>query len=105
MKVTAESSGQSPWAPTTSSAPSPFCTVISVAPAKWPPSRRATASRSVPLQATITSSGSGNAAGSLAATTREMKSPRPEMRRPSSFSARACSSRRVSTDTSATRAR
>ena len=36
---------------------------------------------------------------------RAVKSARPETRRPCSFSARACSSRRVSTDTSATRAR
>ncbi len=105
MNVTDERSGQSPWAPTISSAPRPFWIVITVAPAKRPASRAATGSRSVPLQATITSSGSGSASGSAAAVTCAVKSARPETRRPCSLSARACSSRRVRIETSATRAR
>ena len=56
------------------------------------------------LHATITSSASSSA-GSWEARTRTVKSPRPETRRPCSFNARACASRRVSTETSATRAR
>src|SRR5205085_485138 len=47
----------------------------------------------------------GRAAGSVAARTRVTKSWRPETLRPSAFRAWACSSRRVSTDTSATRPR
>ena len=36
MNVTAEISGQSPWRPTISSAPRPFCTVITAASGQWP---------------------------------------------------------------------
>jgi hypothetical protein len=105
MKVTAETSGQRPCAPTIASAPSPFCTVITVAPANADSSRVATASRSTPLHATMTRSGSGSACGSVDARTRAVWPPRPLTRSPSRSSAAACSSRRVSTDTSQTRPR
>ena len=105
MKVTAERSGHAPCAATTSSAPSPFCAVMTVAFAKRPASDAASGSRSPPLHARITRSASPSSAGSVEATTRAVKSERPETRRPCSFSVRACSSRRVSTATSATRAR
>src|SRR3954468_1383233 len=106
MKVTAERSGHAPCAATISSAPSPFWIVITVAPASVPLRPAASGSRSVPLQARIASSASpGSAAGSAVASSRAVKSPRPETRSPCSRSAAACSSRRVSTVTSATCAR
>src|SRR5881628_849133 len=47
MNVTAETSGQSPLRATSSSAPSPFWIVITVAPAMRPASRSAAVSTSV----------------------------------------------------------
>src|SRR6266550_2334613 len=106
MNVTAERSGHPPCVATISSAPSPFWIVITVAPASVPSRRATSASRSVLLQARIASSAAaGSAAGSAVASSRAVKSPRPETRRPCSRKAAACSSRRVSTVTSATCAR
>ena len=106
MNVTEERSGQSPCAATISSAPSPFWTVITVAPASLPSSRAASGSRSVPLQARIASSASGSAAGSAVASTCAVKSARP---RDAEARARAAPPRAPragsSTETSATRAR
>src|SRR4051795_3865559 len=106
MNVTADRSGHSPCAATISSAPSPFWIVITVAPASAPSSCAASGSRSVLLHARIASSASaGSVAGSAVASSRAVKSPRPETRSPCSRNAAACSSRRVSTVTSATCAR
>ena len=105
MNVTPETIGQSPWLRTTSSAPRPFWTVTIVASAKRPSSAVTAASRPVPFVATIATSNAGIAAGSAVAWTAVSKSARPETRRPRSSSACACSSRRVSTQTSATRLR
>ena len=97
MNVTAEISGHAPCVRMISSAPRPFCTVITVAPGKWPSSVAAAASSSVVFVATITRSGSGSSRGSAAAVTRAVKSWRPETRNPSRLSTSACSARRVST--------
>ena len=106
MNVTAERSGHSPCAATTSSAPRPFWIVITVALGRRPSSVAASGSRSVPLHARIASSvSSGRRNGSAVAASSAVKSERPETRRPFSRSAVACSSRRVSTVTSATWAR
>ena len=105
MKVIAEMSGHGPYRRTISSAPRPFWTVISVASGKCPSIADATASRSVPLHAMIPRSKAGRPAGSTLASTCASRSLRPVMRKPRSFSASACSRRRVKTETSATCAR
>ena len=64
MKVTAERTRRPGNA---SSAPRPFCTVITAAPGQWPSRRAAAASSSVVFVATIASSGSGSSAGSVEA--------------------------------------
>ena len=105
MNVTADSSGQSPCAATISSAPSPFCTVISVAPEKCPASRAARRRGRCPCtrgsrglrRAARRVVGRGDARGEVGAARDAQALARS--------SARACSARRVSTETSATRAR
>ena len=65
MNVTAERIGQLPRTATTSSAPRPFCTVMSVAPAKRPASSSDRRSRSPPLHATTTRSAGPSSSGSV----------------------------------------
>ena len=86
MNVTAERSGQSPWRATTSSAPSPFCTVITVAPGQRPASRAGRLEVGA-LARDDHEVGSGSSAGSVAARTRDVKSARPLTRIPSRSSA------------------
>ena len=105
MNVTAETIGQSPCLRTTSSAPMPLSTVITVASGKRPSSASVAASRPDAFVATMATSNGGSSAGSAVAVTRAWRSFFPLTRRPSPFNAAACSLRRVSTETSQTRAR
>ena len=77
MNVTAETSGQSPCRRTTSSAPSPFSTVITAAPGQCPASDAAAASSPPAFVATIARSGTGNSAAEVAAETDAVKSALP----------------------------
>ena len=105
MKVTPETSGQSPCLRTICSAPRPFWIVTTVASGKRPASERAASSSPVAFVATIATSISGSSAGSSVAWSLPVNSARPVTSSPSASSARACSGRRVSTQTSATRLR
>src|SRR5918992_5957619 len=105
MKVTPETIGHDPCSRTISSAPSPFRTVATVACGKRPSSAFAAGRSPAAFVATIARSNGSRASGSLAAVTRACRSLLPLTRRPSRFSASACSRRRVSTETSHTWAR
>src|SRR5215210_5992392 len=105
MNVTAEISGHCPYARTISSAPRPFWTVITVASGTRPSSAEAAAARWVAFVAMMQRSTAPRSSGSDVASSCAVKSWRPETRRPSSRSTRACSSRRVKTTTSVTCAR
>ena len=106
MNVTAETSGQSPWARTTSSAPSPLSVVISGASGKRPSSDAAASSSPPAFVATMPrSNGSSSSGIAPRPCTSAWRSLRPVTRSPSRLSASACSRRRVSTETSATWAR
>src|SRR5207244_11982822 len=69
MNVTAESTGQSPYRPTTSSAPRPFWTVITAAFDQRPARADAASSRPVAFVATITRSGPARSDGEAPAAT------------------------------------
>ena len=105
MNVTAETSGRSPWARTSSSAPSPFWIVITVAEGTCPARRDAASSTSVAFVARMTRSTSGSAASSAVARSDAVKSLLPVTRRPCAARAAACAARRVSTHVSVLRAR
>ncbi len=105
MNVTAETSGQSPWARTTASAPSPLSVVITVASGNRPSSDAAASSSPCAFVATMPRSKGSSSSGSAAAVTSAWRSLRPVTRRPSRLRASAWSRRRVRTDTSVTCAR
>src|SRR5262245_12705300 len=103
--VPPETIGHAPCERTTSSAPIPLRTVTTVASENRPARARAAGSSPEAFVATIATSNAGSASGSSLAVTRAWWSDLPVTRSPCSFSASACSRRRVSTETSHTRAR